>query len=233
MPRTLPCPFFKAWSSEMAYVLGYWFADGNMYNQPSCASYVVSIGSKDLEHLKQLRSTIGMGKLTRITGSDVYKLVICRKEMFDDLLRLGGTERKSLTLAWPEVPLEYLAHFTRGYVDGDGSLIWHKPGASMHPLLSIAGTERFLTGIGQAVQDETGIPMPTRHRHGDSGHLCVMNWYGMQAKCVIIWLYHIHHGLCLHRKMVLASEFADWQPKVFDPSHVTSRMWQLFERYLP
>jgi hypothetical protein len=82
----------------MAYVLGYWFADGNMYAQPSCGGYVVSIGSRDVEHLSALRDAIGVGKLTRITGADVFKLVICRKEMFDDLARLGGTERKSLTL---------------------------------------------------------------------------------------------------------------------------------------
>jgi hypothetical protein len=33
----------------MAYVLGYWFADVNMYTQKSCRSYVVSIGSKDVD----------------------------------------------------------------------------------------------------------------------------------------------------------------------------------------
>ena len=33
----------------MAYVLGYWFADGNMYFQSSTGGYFVSIGSKDVE----------------------------------------------------------------------------------------------------------------------------------------------------------------------------------------
>ncbi len=84
----------------MAYVLGYWFADGNMYYQSGAGGYFVSIGSKDVAHLDALRLVIGAGTLTRITGSDVFKLVICRKEMFDDLLLLGGTERKSLTLAF-------------------------------------------------------------------------------------------------------------------------------------
>ena len=45
-----------------------------MYTQKSCGSYVVSIGSKDVEHLEILRNVIGIGKLTRITGSDVFKL---------------------------------------------------------------------------------------------------------------------------------------------------------------
>src|SRR6266487_1633699 len=69
MVRSLGCSFFKSWNHEMAYILGYWFADGNMYTQKSCGSYIVSIGSKDVEHLESLRNLIGIGKVTRITGS--------------------------------------------------------------------------------------------------------------------------------------------------------------------
>ena len=69
MVRSLGCSFFKSWNHEMAYILGYWFADGIMCTQKSCGSYIVSIGSKDVEHLESLRNLIGIGKVTRITGS--------------------------------------------------------------------------------------------------------------------------------------------------------------------
>jgi hypothetical protein len=233
MPRSLPCPFFKVWSSTMAYVLGYWFADGNMYTQKSCGSYVVSIGSKDVEHLAALRQVIGVGKLTRITGSDVFKLVICRKELYEDLLRLGGTERKSLTLRWPEVPGAFLSDFARGYVDGDGSLMWHKSGRSTQPLVSAVGTREFLTGMSNAVQSATGIPAPVCHPDRRGTNTWVIKWYGTQAKCLAIWLYLTTPGLELGRKMALATEFAQWEPKVFDPSHTTPKMWDLFKAYLP
>jgi hypothetical protein len=233
MPRMLPCPFFKTWSPDMAYRLGYWFADGNMYSQWSCKSYVVSIGSKDVEHLEVLRGIIGVGKLTRITGSDVFKLVICRKEMYDDLLRLGGTERKSLTLAWPEVPVEYLAHFVRGYIDGDGSLTWHTPGNSVHPLISVVGTRAFLTGMAAATQEATGIPMPVCHFEKGSSNTWTVKWYGIRAKCLAIWLYQSNAGLGLARKQVLATAFAEWKPKVFDPTSTTPKMWKLFGKLLP
>jgi|SRR6266545_411518 len=233
MPRSLPCPFFKTWTPDMAYVLGYWFADGNMYTQKSCGSYVVSIGSKDLDHLRALRDVVGLGKLTRITGSDVYKLVICRKEMYDDLLRLGGTERKSLTLMWPQVPGEFLADFVRGYVDGDGCLTWHRPGKSVHPLISVVGTMEFLTGMGRAIQEAAGIPLPACHRDKDSNNTWTMKWYGIRAKCLAIWLYHKHCGLCLPRKSALANGFAEWKPKVFDPTTTTPAMWKLFGEHLP
>jgi len=202
----------------MAYVLGYWFADGNMYSQKSCSSYVVSIGSKDVEHLEVLKHVIGTGKLTRITGSEVYKLVICRKELYDELLRLGGTERKSLTLRWPEVPDAFLAHFARGYIDGDGSLMWHRPGNSVQPMLSAYGTAQFLTGMKFAIQNATGIPAPQCHRQKDSINTWVVNWYGVRAKCLATWLYCTYKCLALPRKKALADAFSQWKPKVFDPT---------------
>jgi len=233
MSRPLPCPFFKTWSREMAYVLGYWFADGNMYFQPGAGSYFVSIGSKDVEHLEALRNVIGVGKLARITGSDVFKLVICRKEMYDDLLRLGGTERKSLTLTWPRVPGAFLADFARGYVDGDGSLMWHRSGKSIQPMLSAVGTMEFLTGMGVAIQGATGVPITTRHLQRNSTNTWVVNWYGVRAKCLTIWLYHFHSGLALARKKALASAFIEWRPQVFDPTTTTPQMRTLFGAYLP
>lgn len=222
--------FFRAWSPPMAYALGYWFADGNMYSQPSCGGYSVSIGSKDRDHLELLREAIGLGRLTRITGSEVYKLVICRKAMYDDLLRLGGSERKSLTLTWPAVPEEYLAHFARGYVDGDGCLTWHRPGNSVHPLVTATGTRDFLCGLSQAISAQTGIPAPPAHH---SARVHVVKWYGIAAKCLAIWLYRQHAGLALERKALLAKEFAAWQPKVFREKRVTQRMWELFGEDLP
>jgi hypothetical protein len=223
--------FFSSWSAPMAYVLGYWFADGNIYSQPSCGGYTVSIGSKDLAHLELLRETIGLGRLTRITGSDVFKLVICRKAMYEDLLRLGGSERKSLTLTWPHVPDEQLPHFVRGYIDGDGSLSWHRSGTSLCPLIEAAGTRPFLSGLTEAVSQLSGIPAPVCHHRRNA--VCKTAWYGLRAKCLAIWLYHHHSGLALERKAALATDFAGWRPRNVHSSKITDEMWELFGGYLP
>ncbi len=217
----------------MAYVLGYWFADGNMYYQSGAGGYFVSIGSKDVAHLDALRLVIGAGTLTRITGSDVFKLVICRKEMFDDLLLLGGTERKSLILAWPEVPDEFLADFVRGYINGDGCLSWNKTSSSVQPMLDGAGTKEFITGLAMATQVATGIPAPTCHFHSEINNTWRMMWYGMSAKCFAVWLYDYNVGLCLARKKAIASQFQTWHPHKFFPHRVTAKMWALFGPYLP
>ncbi len=42
--------------------------------------------------------------------------------MIEDLRRLGLTERKSLTMRFPDVPEEFLRDFIRGCWDGDGSI---------------------------------------------------------------------------------------------------------------
>jgi hypothetical protein len=233
MSPALPCPFFKTWTAEMAYVLGYWFADGNMYFQRGAGGYFISIGSKDVEHLAALREVIGAGNLARITGSDIYKLVICRKELYADLLRLGGTERKSLTLAWPDIPDVFLADFVRGYIDGDGWLGWNKPGKSIHPMVGAAGTADFLTGMSIAIRDQTGIPPPTCHRQSGSRATWTISWYGVRAKCLAHWLYHMHGTLSLPRKRVLADTLTEWAPRVFDPTTTTPQMRVLFGTCLP
>lgn len=222
--------FFAYWTADMAYVLGYWFADGNMYTQASAGSYVVSISSKDESHLSKLRSVIGVGRVSQMTGSDVFKLVICRKEVYDDLLRLGGTERKSLTLTWKEPPAEYLAHFVRGYVDGDGSLGWNESRLSTQPMIEIAGTSAFLRGLAEAVFTHTGIPAPRIHV---AQRVHVVRWYGVAAKCLAIWLYDRHPGLMLDRKAQRASEFRSWTPRVLRRRRITPRMRQVFGGCLP
>jgi hypothetical protein len=226
--------FFDAWGPTMAYVLGYWLADGNMYSQPSCGGYTVSIGSKDRDHLEIIRAAIGLGRISPITGSEVYKLVICRKAMYESLARLGGSERKSLTLAWPHVPDEQLPHLARGYTDGDGCLTWHRSGRSVRPMLTITGTLAFVHGLSCAIEAMTGIPAPPAHPNSPGkAHIRVAKWYGVHAKCLAIWLYQRHSGIALERKAILAEEFACWEPKVFRKGRVTARMWELFGDHLP
>jgi hypothetical protein len=196
--------FFDAWGPAMAYVLGYWLADGNMYSQPSCGGYTVSIGSKDRAHLTLLRDAIGLGRISPITGSEVHKLVICRKAVYESLARLGGSERKSLTLAWPYVPGEQLPHLVRGYVDGDGCLTWHRTGTSVRPMLTVVGTLAIIQGLCDEVQAVTGIPAPIAHPNSPGkAHIRVAKWYGVHAKCLAIWLYHWFPGLALARKALL------------------------------
>jgi len=119
--------FFKTWSPEMAYVLGFFAADGYMtLNKRGGHFWSIQINDRDL--LEAIRDAVGsehlIGVRTR-SGNEhaAYRLQIGSKEMCDNLRKLGMQERKTKSLALPAVPDTYLSEFVRGYFDGDGN-VW-------------------------------------------------------------------------------------------------------------
>jgi intein-encoded DNA endonuclease-like protein len=119
--------FFKKWSSEMAYVLGFFTADGSMTKNKRGAHFIeIQITDKDL--LYKIRELLESNhKITELKKNDkwkkAYRLQIGSKEIFNDLIRLGMTPNKSKTIDLPDVPSKYFSDFVRGYFDGDGNVV--------------------------------------------------------------------------------------------------------------
>lgn len=108
----------------MAYILGFWFADGYM---TSDKSYRIAFFSKDkaiLENIaKALAYSAPIKRFNRNGKPDsIYTLTFRSKNLFYNIRSLGGTNRKSLVMRFPEVPKSFLVDFIRGYFDGDGSV---------------------------------------------------------------------------------------------------------------
>jgi hypothetical protein len=226
MVARIPNGFFKVWMPEMAYVLGYWWADGGMLQTPQSSR--VTFTSKDGAHLEQIARVIGVGKVVP-TNNACYRLTIYRKDMYDDLLVLGGIPRKSLIATWHAPPPGFLRHFVRGFVDGDGSLYWLRTAITTHPRIQVAGTKEFLNGMASAIEQETGIPVPTNFVNENIWRTA---WSGMYAKCLTSWLYE-NCNLCLERKHKIAVEFLQWQPKLYHRSYITPKMYESFGHLLP
>lgn len=222
--------FFRVWSPEMAYVLGYWWADGCMRIKRVTGAHEVSIASNDLEHLEVMANLIGASYHLRKVSllSQTYVISFCSKEMYYDLLQHGGTPRKSRIIEFPYIPEELLPHFVRGVVDGDGTLSWN----AGKPILQIySGSEQFLQGITYAVENATGIPSPTPHMTRTTLNI---KWSTIRAKCLVAWLYVEHQGLALERKSAIASQFLEWQPKKRPNKETITEAMQLnFPDYLP
>lgn len=111
----------------MAYVLGFFAADGYMWTSSRGAKFFgFQITDKELLYTirKHLESTHKISaRLGKKKGwSDCYRLQIGSLEMFEDLLRLGMTPAKSNTLLFPTIPPKYQPAFVRGYFDGDGNV---------------------------------------------------------------------------------------------------------------
>jgi intein-encoded DNA endonuclease-like protein len=151
--------FFKKWTPEMAYILGFFTADGNMIKNKRGA-YFISLEITDKEILESIRDTIGSNhrigvRKKKFPWKDAYRLQIGSKIMFNDLLKLGLTPNKSKTIDLPIVPDKHFSDFVRGYFDGDGCVtICHyvrrdRNNKKCEKILSgfISGSKNFLESL--------------------------------------------------------------------------------------
>ncbi|CEG27409.1 LAGLIDADG family homing endonuclease [Bacillus sp. B-jedd] len=108
--------FFKSWNNEMAWVLGFIVTDGCINPTQS-----FSISQKDIYPLERIKRLLDhTGTIEKYGKSTTYMLSVNSKVMKEDLNKLGLTEKKSLTIKFLVCPAEYLPHFVRGVIDGDG-----------------------------------------------------------------------------------------------------------------
>lgn len=131
MHRELNHDFFKKWSSKMAYVLGFFAADGSMVLNNRGAHFIeFTITDRIVLEMiqKAVDSTHKIQKRSHNNSAwkSQYRLQIGSKEWFADLSRLGFTRNKSNTLTFPKVPKKYFGDFVRGYFDGDGCVYFKR-----------------------------------------------------------------------------------------------------------
>lgn len=128
MYRAVNKKFFKKWTRDMAYVLGFFAADGYItINKRGGVYWSIQIVDEELLNCikKTIRSThkISIRKSRNKNEKTLFRLQIGSKEMVDDLYRLGMRENKTKSLAVPKVPSKHFSDFVRGYFDGDGN-VW-------------------------------------------------------------------------------------------------------------
>jgi intein-encoded DNA endonuclease-like protein len=125
--------FFKTWSRTMAYILGYFAADGTMFvnkrgghyiefhSTDKCLIEMTKIALKSNHHVG-----VKIPPKTRTTWKIAYRVQIGSKEIFADLSKLGFVQNKSNILMFPDVPAKYFPDFVRGYFDGDGCIYFKR-----------------------------------------------------------------------------------------------------------
>jgi hypothetical protein len=112
--------YFKTWSNEMAYLLGFFCADGHLATHRN--SFIICLHRKDQYILENFMKFMEYGGVIYDYGKrTTVSLSISSKEITKDLMNFGLTRHKSQELRWIEqIPEEYISHFIRGYFDGDG-----------------------------------------------------------------------------------------------------------------
>ena len=169
--------FLKTWSNEMAYVLGFLYADGNITNAISSRTQYIHFYSTDryiLENIKIVLSsnhilqTIPARTQVHINGiyrsKEAFRLRIGSREMFEDLLKLGVVPNKSKIITFPYVPKQCMGNFIRGYFDGDGCVFLQKAKGITKPIIIkklstifTSGSYQFLRGIAEVLKNTLSI----------------------------------------------------------------------------
>jgi hypothetical protein len=158
--------FFKIWTAEMAYVVGFIAADGCILEDTkyrTCKYLDITLNNRDynlLNNIKDMMESTHPIHIRPCGDSKKCSLMIHCTDLCDDLIRLGITPRKSLTLRWIEqCPCYLIPHLVRGYLDGDGCIsITHDKRDRIR--VFILGTKEFLTGISEYFNIRCSIKKP-------------------------------------------------------------------------
>lgn len=145
--------FFKTWTRDMAYIFGFWCADGCIYNGKM---FDITIHKKDKYIIKKIAEKLEYeGPLYDYVDRQASRINFSCVTIYNDLIALGGLENKSMTLEFPKVPNQFLSDFIRGYFDGDGCIMNLKGGRINSAFT--CGSKKFLDTLLAILKKEAGV----------------------------------------------------------------------------
>ncbi|KZE66143.1 hypothetical protein AWM68_07145 [Fictibacillus phosphorivorans] len=217
--------YFKTWSPTMAYVLGFFAADGFLPNDIQ----IISFSQKDPKILEDIRNELQSThpiKTNPRTG--VHLLNISSKIMKEDLIHLHGMiPKKSTTLEFPYVPEGYLSHFVRGYFDGDGSINFEKRTVSF-----VGGSLKFMEQLKKRLEFYSFEPFIVSkekyHRLFLSGRKTVCNFGNWIYRDKNLYLLRKH--LEFNKEKLLPEQLND-RPIKITKAAVEARKAKLLDNY--
>jgi hypothetical protein len=184
---------FEGFTEQSCYWAGFIAADGFIARGNVC----IELNSIDDEHLK---------KLCRFSGRDefLWKRSRLRKERLveyssislnsqkiaDDLNHnFNIVPAKSKILEPPsEIPQHLISHYIRGYIDGDGSIGWHKGNKSLR-LSLCSGSKQLLDWVAENIKlgsKSEGNPSVVKRNNADT---YVIEYNGKYCIGILDWLY--------------------------------------------
>ncbi len=200
----------------MAYVLGFWFADGSMKHD---RSYRIRFHSINLEHLQIIRKTLNSNSpIVREHRNGILKntfeLCIHSKKAYFDIQTLGGTQNKSKTLKFPPVPFKLLPDFIRGYFDGDGSVHFirykHSKNGKFYTNIRsnfTCGSKPFLRRIRDHLTKALGVNKRKLCGYGKPPTRWKLGYGEKDTKKILEYIYYPNHRISLQRKNAFLQHF--------------------------
>lgn len=204
----------------MAYILGFFAADGNMIKNKRGACFI-EFTSTDKDIIFKIRKILNSNhKITkRVRNKEEwkpsYRLQIGSKSIFYDLIELGMVPAKSRIIKLPQVPSKYIRDFLRGYFDGDGHVNickYQKRNRKNKSTIIISGftsgSEIFLIDLKKLLIKNNIIKGGTLFKSGGGHRLCFSI---LDSWRLYEFMYKGNGNLYLPRKKVIFERyFKNW-----------------------
>lgn len=162
-------------TEEQAYWLGFLYADGCVHQYHRSKDIELTLQEQDYGHLVKFAKFVDFGGTIKYREKQkAYRVSFGSTKMFDDLVKLGCVERKSLILTFPNetiVPKELQRHFIRGYFDGDGHLdVVLTAHMLFRKTISLLGTKEFLTSLLESLPFDVDTKIIKKCKNNESNN---------------------------------------------------------------
>ena len=180
--------FFDKWTSRMAYVLGFAFADGNIYKN----SLAWDIQKRDVNLLIDIKKAMN-STYPIINRPKSVRLRMSNQRLNESIAAKGLIENKAKRMKLPEIPRRLTSHFIRGFLDGDG-WIAKRNNRNEVDLGFASGNKIFLENISHVIFKSIGILGRVREKNkitpkGFKSKTFLVEFYSNNAIKVADWIY--------------------------------------------
>jgi hypothetical protein len=187
--------FFKEGGPNMYYILGFTCADGCVYKRT--LSWEISnkfISDKLL--LEKFSKELGSYRVVEERLKS-FRLRINNVRLVKCLGELGIVANKTKILTFPDVPDEFLRHFIRGFLDGDGWISMRNKRKSNEVSLGfVCGSRAFIEELAKRIKSNLSVKniyVRVRNKISEKGvhsTYYVLEFYGGDAYEIIKYLYN-------------------------------------------
>lgn len=236
--------FFKTWTSEMSYVLGYITADGciTVSKDRKKHPFTLNITSAEKENIERIRKTINSEhkigeKSTGKSNAVAYQLQIRNSVLTKDLMNLGILPRKTYNLNPIKVPEKHFADFVRGFFDGDGTVYIYK--VNNVPQIKagfVSSSPSFVANFNQRLCRRLNISTKNIHqivpkRISKKIDLYSICFYIDDCKKLGEFMYQNNPTLCLPRKCQVFEKWESIKRRRYIKQNYPSKIgWQLNQK---
>ena len=221
----------------MAYVLGYFYADGSLEDASYLRGRYIRVSSVEKDTILKIRHWLGSEHTivecapTTKNGGTRYLLRIGSHALYAVLVKLGLYPNKSLTVRFPNtlIPKRFLGDFIRGYFDGDGCVYLRKGNKGNIKgirVIFVSGSRAFLDGLVFCLRQRLNLQQRKVYR----GHRSFQLMYSTNDSLKIFaFMYrHVHPSVLLERKFTIFKKYLMMRPGWVDTTIArVLRSWRL------